>query len=116
MIKGLGRERGLQTLISIAILAVNLWISFQAISTLGDTDEFGDFRFTAETIPVEYYLYLVSSWVFGCVSMWAIRFPDPQGRWGARLFCALLIPAFLLLFTVNMKIFSWASMLETILP
>ncbi|WP_306143559.1 hypothetical protein [Roseibium sp. MMSF_3412] len=115
LIRGLGRERGFQTFICVVILFANVLIASLAISTLGDPDETGDFRFTAQAIPIEYYLYLALSMGFGLVSMWSIRFPDPQGRWGARLFCSLLVPAFLLLFTLNMKIFSWAGMLETIL-
>lgn len=116
MIRGLGCERGFQTFICVAILLANVLIVFQAISSLGELDDAGDFRFTAQAIPVEYYLYLALSLGFGLVSMWFIRFPDPQGRWGARVFCSLLLPVFLLLFTLNMNVFSWAAVVETFLP
>lgn len=115
MIRGLGRERGFQTLICMAILLVNMLIVLQAISTLGERNELGEFQFTAQIIPREYFVCMILSLLFGLGSMWFIKFPDPQARWGARLFCSLLIPAFLLLFTLNMKIFSWTAMLQTIL-
>ncbi|GAB4512696.1 MAG: hypothetical protein Tsb0019_09580 [Roseibium sp.] len=53
MIKGLGREKGFQTLFATIILIVNCVIVFYAVSTLGEQDEIGTFRFTAEVVPLD---------------------------------------------------------------
>jgi len=107
MIKGLGREKGIQTAIAAVILMVNSLIVFQAISQLGEKDADGRFRFTAEVIPADYYLLLALSLGFGSGSMWLIRYEETQSRWGARLMAGMLMPLFLLLYTLNLKIFSW---------
>ena len=114
IIKGLGRENGYMTFICVVIFFENAYFLLEAFSTLGENDENGKFRITAEVIPLEYYLYLVLSLVFGVVSMWFIRYRDHQARWGARVFCSLLLPGFLLLYTLNMKIFSWNAFKDTV--
>lgn len=114
MIKGLGREKGFQTAIPAIILLINIAIVFYAISTLGTKDENGKFRFTAEVIPLNYYLLLALSLSFGAISMWSINYSEAQSRWGARMLASLMVPAFLLLYTLNMSIFSWESFWATV--
>ena len=63
IIKGLGRENGYMTFICVVIFFVNAYFLLEAFSTLGENDENGKFRITAEVIPLEYYLYLVLSLV-----------------------------------------------------
>lgn len=116
MIRGLGREKGFQTAVAILILIVNFMIVFYAVSTLGEQDSSGTFRFTAKVIPLKYYLYLGLSLAFGGISTLFIRYPEHHSRWGARGLASLLLPAFLLLFTLNMKIFSWDSFWSTVFP
>lgn len=114
MIKGLGREKGWQTAIATVITLVNLVIVFQAVSTLGEQDAAGQFRFTAEVFPPAYFGWLAVSLAFGGLSMWLIRYPEPQSRWGARVFASLLLPGLLLLFTLNARLFSWDAFLAAV--
>ena len=110
----MGREDGFQTFKSVLVLIINLSIVVKAISLLGARDPDGHFRFAAEVLPASYYLCLLLSLAFGLVSKRFMNYRQPQSRWGARFFASLLLPAFLLLFTLNSRVFSWEKFVETV--
>ena len=114
MIKGLGQEKGFQTFIATMVFVINFVIVTYAISLLGEKNSAGNFAFTATHFSLNYYLLLALSLVFGLSSMKLIRYREVQSRWGARLFCSLMMPAFLLLFTLNARIFSWDDLLAKV--
>lgn len=114
MIRRLERQKGFQTIVCIAIMLVNAIFVSNALSTLGTEESRSVFDVKVDVIPREYYIWLGMSLLFGMFSMWLIRYREAQSRWGARFFASLLLPAYLLLFTLNLQIFSWESFLETV--
>ncbi|MBO6510808.1 MAG: hypothetical protein JJ866_04820 [Roseibium sp.] len=114
MLSRLKKKKGFQTGVCVAIMLVNAILVSNALSTLGNEESRSVFDVRVAEIPRVYYHWLGLSLVFGVASMWLIRYREPQSRWGARFFASLLLPAFLLLFTLNTKLFSWQSFLETV--